>query len=118
VEALRQQGVGRAARASLVEEQEFVAGDFLLQRCAALGPVREQLAQCPRIHHRTGENVRAGFGAFLQDADRQLAAGLDGALAQPDRRGQASGAATDDHHIEFHHFTRGQDVDFFAHGAA
>ena len=115
VEALRQQRVGRAARAGFAEEQEFVTGDLLLQRCAALGPVREQLGQRARIHHRTRQHVRAWFGPLLQHAHRQLAAGFDRALAQADRGGQAGGAGADDHHVEFHYFTRGQGVGFSAH---
>ncbi len=115
VEALRQQRVGRAACAGLAEEQEFVAGDLLLQRCAAFGPVREQFGQCAWVHHRTGEHVRARFGALFQHAYRQLATGFDRALAQADRGGQAGRTGADDHHVELHYFTRGQGVGFSAH---
>ncbi|MNM65561.1 hypothetical protein D3C81_770130 [compost metagenome] len=115
VEALGQQRVWGGACAGLAEEQELVAGDLLLQRCAALGPVREQFGQRARVHHRTGQHVRAGLGTLLQHTDRQFTTGFDRALAQTDRGGQAGRAGTDDDHVEFHDFTRGQGVGFSTH---
>jgi len=116
MEALGQQRMRGAARAGFAEEQELVAGDLLLQRRAALGPVRQQFGERARVHDGAGQDMRARLGALFQDADGQFAAGFDGALAQSDGRGQAGRPGTDDHHVELHGFTRGQGGGLFAHG--
>lgn len=46
----------------------------------------------------------ADFGTLFQHADAQVALLLLGKLAQTDRCRESGGTATDDHHIEFHHF--------------
>jgi len=48
--------------------------------------------------------VRADFAAFLDQADRNFLAVLDGQLFQPDRRAEARRASAYDHDVEFHGF--------------
>ncbi len=46
--------------------------------------------------------MRADFGAFLDQADAEFLAGFGGHLLEADGRGQAGGAAADDHYVVFH----------------
>lgn len=106
VEAAGQQDIRGAPGAGFAQEQEFVAGDGLLQWRAALGPVREQFAERAWVHDRAGQDVRTRLGAFLQHAHRQLLPLLHGQLAQADGGGQPGRAGADDHHVELHRLAR------------
>ena len=64
VEIARHQPVGRARAAGLAQEQDVVAADRLVQRCAHLLPVRQQLGNRARVHHGAGEDVRTGLRAL------------------------------------------------------
>ncbi len=90
--------VGRAVCALRGEEQDVVAGHRLVQRRAELLPVRYQLGDRSRVHHRARQDVRAGLGSFLEHDHRHFLAVLGGELLHPDRRRQArrSGAHHDD----------------------
>ncbi len=106
LEAVGQQELGRRFRAGLVQEQELVGRHRLVQRRAFLFAIRDQLGQRLRVHHRAGQDVRAGLRALLEHHHRNLAAFERGQLLQPDRGGQAGGAAADHHHVVFHRFAR------------
>ena len=71
-----------------------------IERGAFLFPVRDQLGERPRVHHRAGEDVRADLGAFFQHADRAFRR----ALLQADRGGESRGAAADDDDVVLHRF--------------
>ena len=49
----------------------------------------------------------ADFGAFLQDADADLAILFGGQLARADGRRQTGGACADDDEVVFHYVTFG-----------
>ena len=100
------QPVGCAPSASLGEEQDVVAGHRLIERRAELLPVRDQLADRARVHHRAGQDVRAGLGPLFEHDDRHLLALLCGELLDADRGGQAAGAGADDEHVVLHRFAR------------
>ena len=88
----------------ILEQHDLVTGDGRLERCAAFGPVGEQLGQCTRFEHGAGQDVRADFRTFLDHADRQLLLGRVGLLHQSAGRRQAGRAGTDDDHVEIHEF--------------
>ena len=71
------------------------------QRCAARRPVGEQFRERPRIEEVARQDVRADLGTLFQDHDRQGIVELE----QPTGCRQAGGAASDDHHVEFHRFS-------------
>mmetsp|Transcript_81447 Transcript_81447/g.226443 ORF Transcript_81447/g.226443 Transcript_81447/m.226443 type:complete len:490 (-) Transcript_81447:241-1710(-) len=98
VEVARHQPVGRAGAAGLAEEEHVVAGHGLVQRRAELLPVREQLGDGARVHHRAGQDVGAGLRALFEHDD----AGVGIQLLEPDGRGEAGRAATDDDHVVLH----------------
>ena len=61
-----------AVLADFIAPYDATSWDRLQQRGAALLPVGQQLGDGARVHHRTGQDVRAGFRALLDDDDRCL----------------------------------------------
>jgi len=51
------------------EKIDIVTGDSGIQRCASFFPIREKLIQRGRLEYRTGQDMGANFGAFLQYAN-------------------------------------------------
>jgi len=85
-----------------VEDFVFLHGD--VDRRAQLFPVREQLVQRARLQYRTGEDMGADLGAFLDHDDADFLAGFPGDLAQTAGGGKPGRAGTDDDYIDFHRF--------------
>jgi hypothetical protein len=87
----------------LGQEVHRLVGDLVVvgHVVEALAPLEEP-AQPPRVHDRTGEEVRTGLLAFLDDCDGHLAQPLrrlrvlGQELAEPDRAGEPCRAAADD----------------------
>jgi hypothetical protein len=73
----------------------LVAGDghAAEQAAVVLAPVGQELVELLGIDHRARQDVGADFGAFLQHADRQLAAFCIGELLQSDRALRPAGPA-------------------------
>src|SRR5579862_1576079 len=92
----------QAKGAALGQEQETIVHRRRYQRRAALPPIRQQLIERARLEHRARENMRPDLGAFLDDADRELAARFRGKLLQADGGGKPRRPRTDDHHVVFH----------------
>ena len=104
LEAARQQHLGHLAVARFRQQQEAVFADCGVERRPGGFPVGNKFADGTRVHHRTGQDMRADFRAFFYDADADLHTVFRGLLFQADGRGQAGGAATDDEHIVLHGF--------------
>ena len=103
-EAGRQEQVRHLEPAPFGEKKEPVFADRRIERRAALLPVGQQFVERARIENRTGQDMRADFRAFFEDADLNLRALLLGKLLQANRGGQAGRAGADDHDIVFHRF--------------
>ena len=83
-----------------------IVGDGRLPHRTAVGlPRRQQLIERLGIDDGTRQDVRADFRPLFKHAD----AGVGRDLFETDRRGEAGGAAADDHQIIGHRFA-------FAHG--
>ena len=102
VEVARHQPVGCTLRAGFAQEEHIVTSHGLAERGAVGLPVGQQFGDGTRVHHGARENVRAWLGTLFQYDDGHVLAGLGGALLDPDRRRQASGAAADDHNVVLH----------------
>ena len=98
--------VGRAERAFLGEKEDVVARHGLGQRCAELLPVRDQLGDRARVHHRARKNVCAGLGAFLEQANRDLLALLGCELLQADRGRKPCRPRAHDDDVVLHRLAR------------
>ncbi|CAB3810847.1 hypothetical protein LMG27177_07524 [Paraburkholderia fynbosensis] len=101
-EVVRQRPGRHALRAGFRQEQEAVFGHVDRQRRALFLPVRHQFGDRARVHHRARQDMRPDLRALFQYAHAQLDAFFSRQLFQADRRGQASRAAADDHHVVFH----------------
>src|SRR5436190_17548924 len=88
--------------ALLAQEKEPVLRYQRVERRALRFPVREELADGARIHHRAREDVRADLGAFLQHAHRDF--GVDLLRADGGRETGRPGADDDD--VVVHRFAR------------
>jgi len=106
VEVARHQPDGQAARAGFGQRQHLVAGDRLVQRRAQFLPVREQLVHRARVHHRAGEDVRAGLGTLLEHAHGDLLTPFGGDLLQPDGGREPGRAGAHDHDVVLHRLAR------------
>ena len=104
LEAARQQHVRHLLGAGLGEDQKTVLGHGSVERRAFFLPVREEFGNRARIHDRAREDMGADFGAFLDQADRNLLAGFVGQLLDADRRGQPGRATANDEDVELHRF--------------
>ena len=70
LERRRHGRTGETHRPRLLGEiPELITGHRRLDRAAALEPVRHQLGDAARIHHRAGDPVRADLLPLLQDGD-------------------------------------------------
>ena len=110
LKAARQQHVWNPPTLAGGEDDKAVLGHRGFNRRAAFAPVRDQLIQRARVHHRAGQDMRADFSALLDDADADLLTVPGSALLEPDRRRQPRGAAADDQHIELHRLPCGRCV--------
>ncbi len=91
---VRQADLGRRRR-----PVEMVVLDLGLERAIGIvTPVGDQLVETGRIDHRARQNMRADFGAFLDQHHGEV--GID--LLEPDRRAQARRTAADDDDVIFH----------------
>ena len=72
------------------------------QRTVFIAPGGEQFIQTFGINNRTGENMRADFGAFLQDAHREVLACLVGQLLESDSGAETRGATPHYHQVIRH----------------
>ena len=106
VQAVGDQPAGRALGLVLGQHQHLVAADALAQRRALRFPVREQLGDRARVHHRAGQDVGSRFAALFEHDDGNLLAVERGELLAADRAGQARRAATDDHDVVVHRLAR------------
>src|SRR5688500_2539384 len=113
LEALRQQRLRGAKRLALGEEQEAVLAHRRVQRRALRLPARNQLVERARIHDGSRQDMRAHFRAFLEHADRDLAA----QLLHADRGGEARGTGADDDHVVLHRFAGHAGIIISADGA-
>ena len=77
-----------------------------LDRCVLLAPSGQQAVEADGIDHRAGKNVRADFGALLDDDDGNIRRNL----LEPDRRRQARGTGANHDDVEFHGLAGGQFV--------
>ena len=102
VEVARHQKVRDAARAVFAQKEDIVSSDRLVQRRAALLPVGKELGQRPRVHHRAGQDMRAGLGPFLEHDDGKIRV----ELFEMDRRRQPGRSRPDDHHVIGHQLAR------------
>jgi hypothetical protein len=66
-----------------------------------LAPLRQQLVERARIHHRAGNAVIANLGGFFDHEDLERASGLVRELAEPNRARQARRAGTDEEDVYF-----------------
>ena len=96
----------------LRQEQEEVLGRRDLDRSVAVTPVGDQLVECPRLQHRSRQQVGADLGPLLDHAHRDLATALVGQLLQADGGGQAGWSRAHDHDVVLHHFTNGVHVTY------
>jgi len=104
-----QEEVRHRELAALAEDPVVILADRHGQRRALVVPVRDQLVERLRVEHGAGQDVRPDLTAFLQDADRNVASGRIRQLLEADRRGQAGGAAADNHHVIGHGFALAHD---------
>src|SRR5690606_5238673 len=88
--------------ALLGQEEKAVLRHRRVERRAPLLPVRQQLAERARVHHRARKDVRADLRSLLEHADADRKALFFTELAEPDCSGEAGRTAPDDDDIEFH----------------
>ncbi len=82
------------------QEPEFVTGHRRFDRCT-LAPLRQQLVERARIHHRAGDAVIADLGGFFDHEDLECASGLLREPAEPNRARQARRAGADEEDVYF-----------------
>ncbi len=101
----RHQEIGKADRAGGAEKEKLVVGDFRLERVVRfVAPAGQEPVDADRVDHGAGEDMRAHFGALLQNHDREFR--ID--LLQPDRSRKTSRSRPDDHDVEFHALAFGE----------
>ena len=100
----RQDHIGHPKAGLFAKENIGVVGHGLVQRSAALFPIRNQLGQRLGVHDGARQDVRAWLRSFLEHHHRDLFARLGSELLDADGRGQAAGAAADDNDVVFHGF--------------
>src|SRR5450759_986989 len=91
-------------RLALGKKQEAVFPGGRIEGRTQGFTVGEEFVEGARFKHRAGEDVGADLGAFLDQADVDVAAFFGGELLQADGARQPRGPAADDHHIVFHRF--------------
>ena len=101
-ETAGQQAVGDRATTGLRQEQHLVFRHRRVEGSPLRLPVRDQLGQRARVHHRARQDMGAEFGGLLDQADRVIVSFFGCQLLQADRRRQPGRAAADDQHVEFH----------------
>jgi len=106
LEVVRQRPRRHALRTGFGQKQKAVFGHVHRQRRAFFLPVRDKFGDRARVHHRARQNMRPDLRALFQYAHAKLDAFVGRQLLQADRRGQASRAAADDHHVVFHRLAR------------
>src|ERR1700751_760219 len=89
-------------RAARGPQQKKSLGRRSDKRRALFAPVGDQFIERTRFEHSTRQNVRADLGAFLDDADSELAFGRSGELLQTDRCREAGGPGAYHDDIVFH----------------
>ena len=105
VHVLGHKGIRNLCGFLLVFQQEnVVAGNGRIQRCAFLFPVRKELIEGGRLKYSTGQYVSADFRPFLYNTYGQFFAGFLCQLHNSASCRQASRAAADDKNIKFHRF--------------
>ena len=72
LEALRQCDMWNFGGASFTEHEEYVLLDWLVQWCATLFPIGEQLGERAWIHNGARQDMRTRLGAFFQHHYRNL----------------------------------------------
>jgi hypothetical protein len=102
---------GHLPRRALREKNEAILADRRIERRVELFPVRDELVQRARVHHRAGQDVRADFRSLFQHAHADLVLLLRSELLQADRRGEPRRARPDDHYVVLHYFA----LRFFTH---
>ena len=88
----------------IFEQVNVVTFDWGVQRSAELLPVGEEFVERTRFENRTGENVGADFGTFLDHTNADFLASVSGLLFQSACGGKTGGAGADDDDVEFHVF--------------
>mmetsp|Transcript_96076 Transcript_96076/g.233404 ORF Transcript_96076/g.233404 Transcript_96076/m.233404 type:complete len:321 (+) Transcript_96076:1168-2130(+) len=84
------------------EEVHLVVAGLRLHRRTLFAPVRHQLVQRVRLEDVAGDDVRADFVAFFDDADGEVGLGLQRQLAQADGGRQPRRATADHQHVVLH----------------
>ena len=82
------------------QEPELVGGDGRLDR-RFLAPVRQQLVERARIHHRAGQPVMSDLSAFLDDEDFERASGRLRELTESNSAGKARRARSYEENVDF-----------------
>ncbi|RMS73221.1 hypothetical protein ALP62_05511 [Pseudomonas syringae pv. aceris] len=89
---------------SIAQHIDVVALDRRVERSAQFLPVGEQFIQRAGLEYRTGEDVRADFGAFFHHADADFLASFSGLLFKAASGRKPGRAGSDDNDVEFHVF--------------
>jgi len=84
---------------------DFIPDNRGIEGGSLLFPVRYQFIQCPRLQHRTREDMGADFGSFFQQANAEFQALFHGQLAQANRGRETCGPAANNQHIVFNNFS-------------
>ncbi|EKY09918.1 hypothetical protein HMPREF9120_00196 [Neisseria sp. oral taxon 020 str. F0370] len=95
-------GGGQLEGAFFGEEEDAVFADAAADGCAALLPVGDEFVEGFGVENGAGEDVRAHFRAFFDDADADVAAVFGGKLFEADGGGESGGARADDEHVVKH----------------
>ena len=98
----RHQGVREAELLLRGQNPMLVLRDRHRQRAVQLRPVRQQFVQRLRVDHGAREDMGADLGAFLEDADAELASRLVCELLQTNGGSEPGRAGADDHHVIGH----------------
>ena len=80
LQAAGQQPSGHPHRRRFGEEQKAILGHGRVERRAEFLPVGQQFVQPAGVHHCAGQNMRADFGAFFDDANADFVALFGGQL--------------------------------------
>ena len=86
------------------EEEDAVFADAAGEGRAGFAPVGQKFGEGFGVDDRAGEDVRAHFRAFFDDADADVAAVFLCELFEADGGGEAGGAGADDEHVVVHAF--------------
>ena len=98
-------GRGRQADGgALGQEQEAILGGRRLQGCPLVLPVGDQLVERAWFEDGAGQDVGPYLGPLFEDADADVATGLDAQLPETNRRRKAGRPGADDDHVEVHRF--------------